>query len=444
MRLAVVSLKDIELGERFRTDYGEKEMEDLKTSIMREGLIQPLAVMELEEGGFQLLAGGRRWHACNEIGEQQVPCRIYSSISELQQRSVELHENMTRKDMTWQELVLLKKEVHQLKIAEHGEKHSTDPKAEGWTKTRTAGIFGESVANTSRDLELADMVDVIPGLNNAQSKSEAQKLLRKYQRFAENEVVAKAISETAKKTPVDKLKAKLAESYIVGDAFEKLAELPDNCADFIEIDPPYGIDLDKQRKVKTSGSSTITYNEVAASEYQLFLANLFSQCYRVLSSTGWIICWFGPDPWYETVRDEMKKAGFKLAGIPGAWVKPSGQTMNPQTRLGNSYELFFYGAKGTAQLNKQGRANTFHFKLVSPEKKIHPTERPIELMEEVLQTFCMPGSQVVVPFAGSGNTLLAANNKQMTAFGYDLSKEYKDAYVIRVHSSEPGTYKSYV
>ena len=49
----------------------------------------------------------------------------------------------------------------------------------------------------------------------------------------------------------------------------------------------------------------------------------------------------------------------------------------------------------------------------------------------------------MVPFLGSGNTLLAASNLGNTCFGYDLSEEYKNSYLKRVMEGEPGRYKSY-
>jgi len=65
------------------------------------------------------------------------------------------------------------------------------------------------------------------------------------------------------------------------------------------------------------------------------------------------------------------------------------------------------------------------------------------MIEEVIKTFNTPGGHMMVPFLGSGNTLLAASNLNSTCFGYDLSEEYKNAYLKRVLEGEPGKYKSY-
>jgi hypothetical protein len=97
---------------------------------------------------------------------------------------------------------------------------------------------------------------------------------------------------------------------------------------------------------------------------------------------------------------------------------------------------------------QQGRSNIFNFKPVASSKKIHPTERPIELTQEILRTFAWEGCRGMVPFLGSGNTLLSMANLGISGFGYDIGSEdnpsvYKDGYVIRVNESSPGRYKSY-
>jgi DNA modification methylase len=55
------------------------------------------------------------------------------------------------------------------------------------------------------------------------------------------------------------------------------------------------------------------------------------------------------------------------------------------------------------------------------------------MMEEILSTFVWKGARVMVPFLGSGNTMLAAHNLEMTSFGFELSKSYKDSFLVRVH-----------
>ena len=65
------------------------------------------------------------------------------------------------------------------------------------------------------------------------------------------------------------------------------------------------------------------------------------------------------------------------------------------------------------------------------------------MIQDVVETFATPDSKCLVPFAGSGNTLLACNNLDIKAVGYDISEKYQNDFVIRVHEGEINNYKSY-
>ena len=96
--------------------------------------------------------------------------------------------------------------------------------------------------------------------------------------------------------------------------------------------------------------------------------------------------------------------------------------------------MFFYAKKGDPRIIRQGRTNVFGYKPVPVGQKIHPTERPKEMMQDILTTFVLEDSKVLVPFAGSGNTILAAYESNMIAVGFDIGVEHKEAYVARLVS----------
>jgi DNA modification methylase len=66
------------------------------------------------------------------------------------------------------------------------------------------------------------------------------------------------------------------------------------------------------------------------------------------------------------------------------------------------------------------------------------------MIQEVLKTFSAPNNRVLVPFLGSGNTLLAAANYGMHGFGFDLSEEYRNSFMSKVDKDIPPNYKSYL
>jgi DNA modification methylase len=53
-------------------------------------------------------------------------------------------------------------------------------------------------------------------------------------------------------------------------------------------------------------------------------------------------------------------------------------------------------------------------------------------MKELIDTFAWPGSNILVPFAGSGVTIVTAFEQGHKAVGYDLSQNFYNAYVKRL------------
>lgn len=64
----------------------------------------------------------------------------------------------------------------------------------------------------------------------------------------------------------------------------------------------------------------------------------------------------------------------------------------------------------------------------SKTEKIHPTQKPVELLEKLIKIFTDEGEVVIDPCAGSGSTLLAAQNCNRKAYGFEIKKDFfKDA-----------------
>lgn len=461
MRLAYIPRIQIEIGERGRKKYDN--LEGITADIDKRGMICPIAVVESRvynkietDKPYILLAGGRRLRAAEKLGMNSVPAHIYDHIlSEQEMRAIELSENIHRDDLAWDEKIAMEMEIHKLMVSIHGEKVAPTPDAPGWSQADTAHLLNISESTLSRDIKLAITVEAIPELKGVADKTTARKM-------AESAGRTIIRSEKAKKLEASHIigdealkKKKLTDSYLlypvreknilISGFFEGIKKIEDNYVDIIELDPPYAIALNLARKTADGDKKTAFtgYNEIDPKVYIEFITKMLEQCYRVLKPGGWIITWFGPDPWFSDIASDLSATGFKGMAIPGIWAKGMGQTNRPDLYLGSTYEMFFYYRKGEAVINKPGRGNIFSFKSVSPSTKTHPTERPIEMIMEVLSTFCDAGSIIMVPCLGSGNTLLAAHNLGMSGFGFEVDSYYRDAYIIKVNKGTVGQYRSY-
>jgi len=57
-------------------------------------------------------------------------------------------------------------------------------------------------------------------------------------------------------------------------------------------------------------------------------------------------------------------------------------------------------------------------------EKIHPTQKPVELLKAIIELFTDPGDVVIDPVAGSGSTLVAALSLDRRSFGFEIKREF--------------------
>lgn len=429
--VAMIPYESIIVDSRAREIMGD--LDELEKNMKASGLIQPLAVKDNKDGTYQLLAGGRRFLILERNKIPKIPVRIFTrDLTELEMKIIEKAENFHRKDFEFWELDKLTLEIHQLQQELHGVK-APGPGQEGWGNKDTANMIGaKSPAAITESIKRAEAREAFPELfERCKTANDASKAIKNL-----NEAMIKqVIAQKLEKETTSKDFSQIAKCYVVKDFFEGVKDIPDEIMHCVEIDPPYAIDLNKVKK--SDGESQYIkddYNEIDVKDYPNFLVDLFQNCYRVMAQHSWLICWFAPEPWFDIVYNAIKFAGFSTTRMCGIWTKPSGQTMQPQTRLANSHEMFFYAWKGQPVLNKAGRSNIFNYPPVPPNQKTHPTERPLELMKEIYETFCFPGSRLLIPFAGSGSGIIAAHQLGISPVGFDLSKNYRDSFLVRCNS----------
>lgn len=433
-------LSDILIEDRWRKEY--TDIEKLAETIKTNGLVNPLTVMRLppHDKIYKLLAGGRRYYACELANINIVPIRIYpEGLSNFECRIIELTENVDRQELTWYEEVTLRAELHHLYVKKEGpyQKGSIEAGQKvGHSAADTAKVLKVSQATMSDDLELADYVERLPALKVCQNRAEARTMLRQAFKHYTHKKLAAVYNEKVKDRTITERQQSLVESYIVGDFFDKTDSL-EACFDFLEIDPPYGIDIIDLVDVSTGTKllNEYIYKEIPKEDYLPFLKRLAERSYKLLKNERWLICWFG-FTWYQAIYDAFIAAGFVGPRTPAAWMKDVYGACNcPRLQMCPSYDVFFYFRKGVANLIQPGRKNIYRYIPIPSGKHIHPTQRPLKLIQEIIGSFVPTGSLVCVPFAGSGVSLVAAHSSRMEAIGFDLSQEYKNAFTAKVMES---------
>ena len=128
-----------------RKEFDEKALSELAESISEHGLLQPLLVRPLTLGGYEIVAGERRYRACRMAGLTEVPV-IIRELSESETMELALIENLQREDLTPLEEAM----GYEVLMNEHGFTQDEVSKSVG--KSRPA------IANALRLLKLPEGV----------------------------------------------------------------------------------------------------------------------------------------------------------------------------------------------------------------------------------------------------------------------------------------------
>lgn len=81
-----------------RKTFDEDALEELAQSIKQHGVLQPLLVRPIPSGGYQLVAGERRWRACRIAGLNKVPV-VIKELTDTETMEIAIIENLQREDL---------------------------------------------------------------------------------------------------------------------------------------------------------------------------------------------------------------------------------------------------------------------------------------------------------------------------------------------------------
>jgi site-specific DNA-methyltransferase (adenine-specific) len=97
--------------------------------------------------------------------------------------------------------------------------------------------------------------------------------------------------------------------------------------------------------------------------------------------------------------------------------------------VGNcEYAILLYREK-LPKFNNHGKMifNCFDWVKDSSVQTVHPTQKPVKVLEQLITIFTDPGDVVIDPVAGSGSTLLAAVQSGRRAYGFEIKKDFYKA-----------------
>ncbi len=148
-----------------------------------------------------------------------------------------------------------------------------------------------------------------------------------------------------------------------------------------------------------------------------WLRPAFSEIYRVMEDDSYCVTFYG---WASVDRfvAAFRAAGFRLLGHL-CFAKRYASTTG---HMRAHHEAAFLLGKGYPRRPSQPISDVREWEYSG--NKLHPTQKPVVVMRELVESFSRPGRLVLDPFAGSGSSLVAAQEAGRDYLGIELAPEY--------------------
>lgn len=242
------------------------------------------------------------------------------------------------------------------------------------------------------------------------------------------------------------------------ECIETMKEIPDNSIDLVLTDPPYGT-------TKCKWDTVINF------------AEMWQQIDRI-SKNNAAICLFGQNPFssrlicsnienfrYDWVWNKRKAANIMSANkmplkileyvhvfykklpnyYPQKTINPKGKSTRhkyavTQSKTDETSKTFDASGKTTLSYSKNYDPSMLNPKVLiefkKPSKPVHPTQKPVELLEYLIKTYTRKGETVLDFTMGSGSTGVAAKNLRRNFVGIELDEIYFKIAQARIDGNE--------
>ncbi|UZR28101.1 site-specific DNA-methyltransferase [Methylococcus mesophilus] len=365
--------------------HSDAQIAQIAASIAEFGFTAPI----LAGADGVIVAGHGRWAAARQLGLSQVPVIVLDHLSPTQRRALVIADNRIAENAGWDES-LLKLELTALQDEDFD-----------------LGLTGFD-ADALLDL-LADEASVTEG----QTEDD----------------VAPDVPVQPVSRPGD-VWILGSHRLLCGDA--TLAEhydrlLAGESVDMVFTDPPYNVNYANSAKDKLRGKHRAILNDNLGEGFSDFLlaalTPMLAHCkgavYIAMSSSE-----------LDTLQSAFRTAGGHWSTFI-IWAKNTFTLGRADYQ--HQYEPILYGWAAGAQRHWCGdRDQGDVWQINKPARNdLHPTMKPVELVERALRNSSRPGDLVLDPFGGSGTTLIAAEKSGRVARLIELDPKYVDVIVRR-------------
>jgi DNA modification methylase len=216
-----------------------------------------------------------------------------------------------------------------------------------------------------------------------------------------------------------RIEPRICENIKHGNCLEVLETLQDRCIDLVLTDPPYGIEYVSNRSIY---DGTITKRGLLNDGKEEAFELLDKACEILQRKTAENAHLYFFCSWSVFSKFENIISKYFTIKTPIVWDKGNKGSGDLENDWGNQTEIIIYCVKGKKLINNR-RGNIINVSRLHTSRMVHPTQKPDELIRQILEVSATAGDFVVDPFMGSGSTVKVCNEMKLKALGIELDQE---------------------
>ena len=233
-------------------------------------------------------------------------------------------------------------------------------------------------------------------------------------------------------------------NFVNQSCFDFLPEIESNTIDLVLIDPPYVVSRDTNfQSGEPTGKDTdrfrVSFNFGSWNKEETDMPTIIKECYRILKDGGTLLCFY--DLWKITMlKKYFEAAKFKQLRFL-EWVKTNPVPINARINyLTNAREIAVTGVKKSKPtFNSSYDTALYRYPICREKDRFHPTQKPLNLLRDLIRKHSNSGDLVLDCFAGSASTGVAALLEGRNFTGCELSEEYYSRALEKLQKTEEET-----
>lgn len=197
---------------------------------------------------------------------------------------------------------------------------------------------------------------------------------------------------------------------------------PINC---VITDPPYGMNFKSNMARTPHGkklSKKIANDDDIENAIEMFLDIMWTIVPKLAPDADIYVfsAWHVSEWWIPAVKQIDPSIELKMQLI---WNKGDPGLGDLEGNWGCGYEVILYLKKGRRPIPFR-RGAVISVDKIPPGQMIHPSEKPVALLEHLIRASTSPGDLIVDPFSGSGSTCLAAQKMGRNSLAFEIDEDY--------------------